>query len=56
MIEVRQASLSRANTGLALFGAGREAEAQLIMEKAGHWQILAMPRGDVRVLQCSDKM
>ena len=33
--QVRQASLSRANTGLALFGAGREPEAQLIMEKAG---------------------
>lgn len=32
--QVRQASLSRANTGLALFGAGREPEAQLIMEKA----------------------
>lgn len=34
LCEVRQASLSRANTGLALFGAGREDEARLMMEKA----------------------
>ena len=33
--EVREASLSRANMGLALFGAGREPEAQRMMEKVG---------------------